>query len=97
MPFEPGNNANPDGAKRPMAFLGALNRALAQGDGKKLRQAAEQLLTQAANGEPWAIKELADRLDGKAGQSVAVTGADGGDLFKSLVAAAEAMRSKVRG
>lgn len=52
----------------------ALKRAIAQDDGVRLRQAAETLLDRAAEGEGWAIKELADRLDGKAFQSVEITG-----------------------
>lgn len=55
-----------------MLFDGALKRAIAQDDGKRLREAAEQLLTLAAEGEQWAIKELADRLDGKAAQAIEV-------------------------
>jgi hypothetical protein len=43
----------------------ALRKAIAQDDGKRLRTAIEQLLNHASNGEPWAIKELADRLDGR--------------------------------
>jgi hypothetical protein len=42
----------------------ALRRAIAQDNGKRLRAAIEQLLNLASNGEPWPIKELADRLDG---------------------------------
>jgi hypothetical protein len=61
MPFEPGNSL---GAKSRW-FDGALRRAIAQDDGKRLRRAAEALLTKAAHGEPWAIALLADRLDGR--------------------------------
>ena len=43
----------------------ALRRAIVQDDGKRLRASIEKLLNLAANGEPWAIKELADRLDGR--------------------------------
>ena len=46
-----------------------LRRAIAQDRGDRVRQAAERLLDEAAKGEPWAIKELADRLDGKSVQS----------------------------
>ena len=46
-----------------------LRRAIAQDSGDRVRQAAERLLDEAAKGEPWAIKELADRLDGKSVQS----------------------------
>lgn len=47
----------------------ALRRAIAQDDGKRLRASIEQLLNLASNGEPWAIKELADRLDGRPKQT----------------------------
>ena len=43
----------------------ALRKAIAQDDGRRLRSSIEQLLNLASNGEPWAIKELADRLDGR--------------------------------
>lgn len=69
MPFEKGHQ---HGAKSKL-FEGALKRAIAQDDGKRLRAAAEALLTNAAEGEPWALNMLADRLDGKAAQSVEVT------------------------
>lgn len=65
MAWQPGQTGNPEGAKKPRAFYAALNRALAQEDGKRLRAAVEQLLTLAAAGEGWAIKELRDTLDGK--------------------------------
>lgn len=68
MPFEKGNTHGSKGR----LFDGALRRAIAQDDGKRLRAAAEQLLNAAAEGEPWAINTLADRLDGKAPQSVSV-------------------------
>jgi hypothetical protein len=46
-----------------------LRRAIAQDDGRRLRASIEQLLNLASNGEPWAIKELADRLDGRPAQT----------------------------
>jgi len=48
----------------------ALRRAIVQDDGLRLRKAAEKLLDKAADGEAWAVKEIADRLDGKAAQDV---------------------------
>jgi hypothetical protein len=65
-----GNN----NAAKSKAFYGALSRAIAQDDGKRLRAAAEKLLDLAAEGEGWAVKELRDTLDGKPAQSVTVAG-----------------------
>lgn len=55
-------------------FKSALNRAIAQNP-DKIMKATMQLLDQAAKGEQWAVKELADRLDGKAAQPL--TGENG--------------------
>ena len=63
-----------DNAKKGAIWRAALDRAIAQDDGKRLRQAAEILLDLASTGEAWAINHLADRLDGKPAQSVAVSG-----------------------
>ena len=70
MPWVKGQSGNPSGAAPPKRFAAALDRAIAQGDGKKLRDAAEQLLDQAAAGEQWAIAMLADRIDGKVPQAI---------------------------
>ena len=53
--------------------MAALERALAQDDSKRLRNAVETLLDKASQGEPWAIGMLADRLDGKAAQGIDIT------------------------
>lgn len=67
---QPGNQ-NAVG-KRP--FWSAVNEVLKQRGGvdkaKGLQAIAEKLITAAEEGEQWAIKELADRLDGKAAQQV---------------------------
>lgn len=55
-------------------FIDVLNRAIVQDDSKRLRSAAEKLLDLASVGEPWAIKEIADRLDGRPAQAVTVAG-----------------------
>lgn len=73
MPWKPGQTGNPGGAPREKQFLAALERAVKQDDGKKLRSAADKLLECASNGEPWAIQQLADRLDGKPTQQVDMT------------------------
>src|SRR4051812_29386876 len=72
MPFEPGKSGNPGGTSGPKRFQAALERAMAQDDGKRLRAAVESMLDAAAAGEVWAIQFLADRLDGKAAQTVNV-------------------------
>jgi hypothetical protein len=67
-------------------FREALDRAIKQDDGKRLRKAAERLLTMAASskkGDTRAIKELADRLDGKSVQPL--SGFDGGDIKVTLL------------
>jgi hypothetical protein len=43
----------------------ALHRAIAQDQGNRVRLAAEKLLDEASRGQQWAIRELADRLDGR--------------------------------
>jgi hypothetical protein len=61
----------------------ALDRAIAQDDGKRLRAAAEKLLDLAEAGEAWAVKELGDRLDGKAAQTI--SGEDGNPIPVRLI------------
>lgn len=68
--FAKGNQVADKGKR----FLGALARAIAQDDGARLRQAAEALLTQAAKGEQWAVKELRDTLDGRPSQATELSG-----------------------
>ena len=73
---QPGNT----NARKSKPFWHAIDRAIAQEDGKRLREAAEKLLDAAAAGEAWAVKELGDRLDGKAVQALEHSGADGEPL-----------------
>ncbi len=70
MPFQKGKSGNPSGRPKSKQFLNMLNVALKDGDGQKLRRIADQVVTQAEAGEQWAIKEIADRLDGKPAQTV---------------------------
>ncbi len=70
MTFKKGDNPNPNGARKERRFYAALERAVLQDEGKQLRAAAEMLLKCAAQGEAWAINQLADRLDGKPGQVI---------------------------
>ena len=66
MAFQKGNRL---GAKVGL-FGHELNKAIRQGEPNQLRRIAEKLLELAAGGDLAAIRELADRLDGKAVQTV---------------------------
>jgi hypothetical protein len=72
MAWQPGQSGNPNGSAKEKVFLAALARAIASDDGKRLRAGAEKVLDLHAEGVPWAVAFLADRLDGKAHQSVDV-------------------------
>lgn len=72
------SNARPN---KPWAA--ALQRALDRYEGGKLgalNMVADQIIRAAVSGDQWAINELANRLDGKAAQSVYVSGEDGGPI-----------------
>jgi len=80
MSFRPGQSGNPSGKVESKPFLAALNRAIAQDDGKRVRACAERLLDLAADGVPWAMQMLADRLDGKPKQQAELSGPNGTPL-----------------
>jgi hypothetical protein len=69
--------ANPRGQQRDKPFLAALRLEIAEagGDPKRLRRIAKRLLAKAEEGDVQAIREVADRLDGKVPQ--AISGEDG--------------------
>lgn len=71
--------ANPRGQQRDKPFRDALRIEIAAAgeDHKALRQVAFALLEKASGGDIPAIKEIADRLDGKVPQ--AIIGGDEGD------------------
>ncbi len=83
MPFQKGQSGNPKGRpKSSKLFKDALNlavhermdekplRGVETGDKTKLRRIAEVLVENAMDGNIPAIKEVADRLDGKAPQAI---------------------------
>jgi hypothetical protein len=73
MPFEPGESGNPTGRpKTAKQFKDALNIAVKRTEGDKvmLAQIAEALVDKAKAGDVAAIREVADRLDGKATQLI---------------------------
>lgn len=65
-------------------FKEALRKALANGGKSRLPAIANKLVELAEQGEQWAVQEVANRLDGKPSQEVAVTGEDGGPLRSEL-------------
>ncbi len=73
----PEGNTNSSRANR--LWGDTIRRVFVQ-DGEKLRQIADKLVELARTGDMAAIKEVGDRLDGKAAQSVAVSGPDGGPM-----------------
>lgn len=76
MTFQPGQSGNPTGQRRDKPFRDALNLAIKEshGDRLKLRAVAESLVEKAIAGDVSAIKEVADRLDGKVPQQQILTG-----------------------
>ena len=86
MPFAPGKSGNPNGARKPRAFAEELRMALKATDAADrdgLRRIAEALIAKAEEGDVSAIREVADRIDGKVAQ--AVTGADGEPLVVQII------------
>jgi hypothetical protein len=63
--------------KKGKLFYNQLRIALVQEDSRKLRTIAQKLVDAAEQGEPWAVKEIMDRVDGKAVQSTEISGVDG--------------------
>lgn len=66
--------------KKGKLFYNQLRIALVQEDSRKLRNIADKLVAAAEQGEPWAVKEIMDRVDGKAVQATEISGVDGGEI-----------------
>lgn len=67
----PEGNKNAANAK---AFTQSLKRVMAHSDGsatKGMEKVAKKLYEAACEGEQWAIKEFADRIEGKPAQTIA--------------------------
>jgi hypothetical protein len=67
------------------AIMRAVHRQIAKGGGKYLDTLANKLVKCALEGDIQAMKEIGDRLDGRAAQSLSVSGADGGALTVRIV------------
>jgi hypothetical protein len=78
---QPGNK----NSAKPRRFIAALEKAIASDEGKRLRKCAEAVLDAAAAGEPWAVTELANRLDGKPAQQLIHTGDENSPIAFSEV------------
>lgn len=77
---QPGNSNKTKG----MECRQALKRVLARRSGKTYKEGLEKVMEKyvdaAENGEPWALKDIIDRLDGKPAQALTLSGPDGGPV-----------------
>jgi len=71
-------------AKKGKLFYEQLRMVLVQNDKFKLRKIADKLVESAEKGEAWAIKEIMDRMDGKAVQATEISGPDGAEFVKGI-------------
>jgi len=69
---QPGNTNAAKGKRWANAIDSALSKRCKSDGQKALVDLAEVMLTAAEKGESWALKEVGDRLDGKAAQSIAL-------------------------
>ena len=73
MPFKPGNTLAKNGKHR--EFAQALRIAVAEAcekGGTKLRALADKLVEEGLSGNVHALKEIADRLDGRVPQAISL-------------------------
>jgi hypothetical protein len=89
LPIETNNKVGApegnDNARKGKLFYDQLRRVLVQNDSLKLRQVSEKLIDAAIEGEPWAVKEVIDRMDGKAVAIQEIQGPDGTQLKAGFV------------
>ena len=74
-----------DNARKGKLFYDQLRRVLVQNDSLKLRQVSEKLVDAAIEGEPWAVKEVIDRMDGKAVAIQEIQGPGGLELKTGFI------------
>jgi hypothetical protein len=73
---QPGNT----NATKSKPWADAIRRAVVQNNGEKLNRLADKLIACALEGDMAAMREIGDRLDGKAAQ--VITGEDGPVAFQ---------------
>jgi hypothetical protein len=76
----PIGNAN---AVKGKMFYDKLRRRLTQ-EPHRLERIVNELITQAEAGESWAVKEVIDRLDGKAVQTTEMQNSDGSAILSGI-------------
>jgi len=64
-------------------FFDQIKRHLTQNP-QKLEKIVETLVDSAQEGEAWAVKEIMDRVDGKAHQSTSIEDAEGNNLLQAI-------------
>lgn len=84
MAFQPGQSGNPSGRPKIKPFQDMLNRVLAREEGDpaqgktSLERVVIKFVAKALEGDVPAIRDMADRLDGKPAQAI-VGGGEGSD------------------
>jgi hypothetical protein len=78
------NKGNKHSSKENRIWGNIIRKLAIQEDYKRLHAMAEKLYEKAAEGDLGAIKEVGDRLDGKAIAVQEITGADGKDLPQGI-------------
>ena len=73
-----------ENARKGRLFYDQLRKVLIQDDALKLRQIALRLVEAAEDGEAWAVREVIDRIDGKAIQATEISGPEGAELVKGI-------------
>jgi hypothetical protein len=76
----PIGNAN---AVKGKMFYDKLRKRLTQ-EPHRLERIVNELITQAEQGEAWAVKEVIDRLDGKAVQTTEMQNSDGTPILSGI-------------
>lgn len=76
---------NKNSTKSKRLFGETIKRIVHQSEGKIAEKIAWALINKASEGDIGAIKEFADRVEGKAVATNELTGADGGDVIIKVV------------
>jgi len=76
---QPGNQ----NAKKGKFFTDEIRKLLIQNPEQK-QSIAEGLIQAAMAREPWAVKEIMDRMEGKAIQATEISGPDGAEIVKGI-------------